>query len=71
MGAIISVAAIRQLSTLSGRYGAYREAVLLLGSDGTTVAARKAAIGIREEFEAEVRRGILDDIFGWKPEHVA
>ena len=57
MGTTISVTDLRQ------RYHAYREAVLLLGSDGTTVAERKTAIRIREEFEHDVRRGILDEIF--------
>jgi hypothetical protein len=69
MGAVISVAAIRQLSAIGQRYAVYREAVRMLGSDGTTVAERKAAIDIREEFEAEVRRGIFDELFGWKPEN--
>ncbi len=51
------------LPELQLRYEAYREACILLKADYTKVPERKAAIYVRDEFERDVRDGILDGLF--------
>jgi hypothetical protein len=51
------------LPELRVRYEAYREACILLKANYTTVPERRAAIYVRDEFERDVRDGILDDLF--------
>ncbi len=51
------------LPELRLRYEAYREACIILRASYTTVPERRAAIHIRDEFERDVRDGILDGLF--------
>ena len=51
------------LTELRHRYEAYREAVLILMRSNQSVAQRKSAIHVRDEFERDVRDGILDGLF--------
>lgn len=51
------------LAELRHRHQAYREAVLILRQNHTSVAERKSAIFVRDEFERDVRDGILDGLF--------
>jgi hypothetical protein len=48
------------IKELGYRYNAYREAILYLRSNGTTVVGRKAAIDVRNEFEADLRDLVFD-----------
>jgi hypothetical protein len=51
------------LTELRHRYDAYKESVLYLAMNRTTVPGRKAAIQVRDEFERDIRDGILDGLF--------
>jgi len=51
------------LSELRSRYEDYRAAVLLLAQSYTSVAERRNALSVRDEFERDVRDGILDGLF--------
>lgn len=51
------------LTELRHRYDAYRFALMVLASSHRSVAERQSAIDIRDEFERDVRDGILDGLF--------
>jgi hypothetical protein len=51
------------LTSLKHRYAAYKESVMLLRASNQSVASRKSAIFVRDEFEKDVRDGILDGLF--------
>jgi hypothetical protein len=51
------------LTVLRERYQDYRHAVLYLAANGTTVIERKIAIQVRDDFERDIRDGILDGLF--------
>jgi len=51
---------------LTLRYVAYRRALIVLASDHTTVAERKELLRVRDQFEADLRDGLLDPLFGMR-----
>lgn len=51
------------LDELRRRYEDYKAAVFLLAASHQTVKDRKDAIAVRDEFEKDIRDGILDELF--------
>lgn len=51
------------LPELRQRYDAYKQAVMTLASSQKSVPERRSAIVVRDEFEHDVREGMLDGLF--------